>query len=351
MGTDQMISAPAEAKLSNNTKNKNKNNILISVIIPVYNTEQYLKLSINSVLAQNFLSYEVILVDDGSTDSSPAICDQFAEEYDKVRVFHTENKGAAAARNYGIEVAKGKYIAFVDSDDTISSKYLSLLYNNIVNSNADISVCGFETVESEGKSSKEQIVPGIIGLTGIDGMKKLLYQRGIMSVPWGFIATKDLWEEIRFPEGRRVEDYATIYRLFGMAKTIVFNESKLYRYYIRKSSTIFSSNAILKNTDYYNNGREMIAYISEKYPECLSAAYSRHFSACFQILSETKRKEYSKNLLDMVYGDIRVLRRDIIRDPEARKVNRMAARLSYISIRAMHAGLRLKYIFQIKKMK
>lgn len=326
-------------------------NTIISVVIPVYNTEKYIKTTVKSILKQSFQDYEIILVDDGSTDSSPEICESLAIDHDNIRVFHTENRGAAAARNYGVDVAEGSYIAFVDSDDTVDPDYLYILYNNLIDNDADISVCGFEKINDGGKATKDKTHSKVRCMTGEKAMEKLLYQRDIMSVPWGFIADRMLWEEVRFPEGRRVEDYATIYKLFGLARRVVFSKDKLYRYYIRSTSTVFSSDSLLKNTDYYQNGREMIAYVSEKYPECLSAAYSRHFSACFQILSETKRSTYSKELIDKIYGDIKILRKDVKRDKESRRANRIAASASYISIRAIHAALICKYALTTKKVK
>lgn len=321
----------------------------ISIVIPVYNTGKYLDLCMESVLAQTFTNYEVILVDDGSTDGSAEICDKWASDNEKISVLHLENSGAAVARNIGAQNARGRYIAFVDSDDTVSREYLSVLYDNLDKNNADISVAGYQKV-LEGEQISEADDENITEcLTGAEAMEKLLYQRGVMSVPWGFIVSKELCLEVPFPGGRRVEDYATIYKLFSKAKRIVFSNRVLYRYFIRPTSTVFASSAILKNTDYYMHGLDMIAYVSKEFPKYVAAAYSRHFSACFQILSETKKNEESKELLSKVYGDIRKYRSVVAKDKKTRKANKIAAYGAMFSISLMHKMLLIQHGRQVKK--
>lgn len=123
----------------------------ISIIVPVYNVEKYLEKCVRSILAQTFTDFELILVDDGSPDSSGAMCDQFAEQDQRVKVIHKENGGLSDARNAGIEIATGEYLGFVDSDDYIADDMYELLYTNIVKEDADLSICGIYDVY-EGKS-------------------------------------------------------------------------------------------------------------------------------------------------------------------------------------------------------
>lgn len=122
----------------------------ISIIVPVYNVEKYLEKCVRSILAQTFTDFELILVDDGSPDSSGAMCDQFAEQDQRVKVIHKENGGLSDARNAGIEIATGEYLGFVDSDDYIADDMYELLYTNIVKEDADLSICGIYDVY-EGK--------------------------------------------------------------------------------------------------------------------------------------------------------------------------------------------------------
>ncbi|NST07596.1 glycosyltransferase, partial [Enterococcus faecalis] len=118
----------------------------ISIIVPVYNVEKYLEKCVRSILAQTFTDFELILVDDGSPDSSGAMCDQFAEQDQRVKVIHKENGGLSDARNAGIEIATGEYLGFVDSDDYIADDMYELLYTNIVKEDADLSICGIYDV-------------------------------------------------------------------------------------------------------------------------------------------------------------------------------------------------------------
>ncbi|MFB4033578.1 glycosyltransferase family 2 protein, partial [Streptococcus pneumoniae] len=115
-------------------------NQLISVIVPVYNVEEYLKQCLDSILEQTFSNYEVILVNDGSTDSSGLICQEYAEKDTRIRYFEKENGGLSDARNYGIEQAQGEYLTFVDSDDLLDASHLTILYDALVNNDADISI-------------------------------------------------------------------------------------------------------------------------------------------------------------------------------------------------------------------
>ena len=114
---------------------------LISVIVPVYNVESYLKVCVDSILAQTYENLEIILVDDGSKDSSGKMCDEYAEKDARIKVVHKKNGGVSSARNKGLDVASGEYIGFVDSDDSTKPNMFEILYKNMVTSDADVSVC------------------------------------------------------------------------------------------------------------------------------------------------------------------------------------------------------------------
>ena len=128
-------------------------NNLVSIIIPVYNTGKYLEECMKSVLSQTYKEIEIILIDDGSTDQSPQICDQYQKEYERVKVIHQPNQGLSAARNRGIEQANGKYLMFVDSDDYFFVFMVETLYFLLSENNADMSMCSFEYVTDRGENS------------------------------------------------------------------------------------------------------------------------------------------------------------------------------------------------------
>ena len=133
-----------------------KKQVMISVIIPVYNSEKYLHKCIDSVLAQSYTNFELILVNDGSTDGSGKICDEYAEKDERVGVFHKENGGVSSARNFGIDNAKGEYICFVDSDDWLNEHMYITLIRSIEESNCDISYCGYFEVNERIKTTQEK---------------------------------------------------------------------------------------------------------------------------------------------------------------------------------------------------
>ena len=178
---------------------------LISVIVPVYNTEKYLDECVQSILNQSFTDFELLLIDDGSTDRSGAICDQYAAKDERVRVFHTENGGVSSARNVGLDEAKGEWIAFVDSDDWVSSKLLECLYSEAEKGKHDLVFCNYaevykgQTVVSQHLccTSKRDYINGIIeGLLGSYLWNKLIH-RNLFSKTTKFYNGYDLWEDLQ----------------------------------------------------------------------------------------------------------------------------------------------------------
>ena len=153
----------------------------ISFVIPVYNAEQYLRRCLDSVLSQTYSNYEIVLVDDGSTDRSACICDDYARDYSNVSVYHIPNGGASLARKKGIDVAQGEYLTFVDSDDYIAPDYLSILYHLIERYKTKLSACGVKRTEE-----REKYVPGVIGKEELLTFEKLM-PRFFKYEFWGFL--------------------------------------------------------------------------------------------------------------------------------------------------------------------
>jgi glycosyltransferase involved in cell wall biosynthesis len=198
---------------------------LISIIIPVYNTEKYLKQCINSVLSQTFTDFELILVDDGSKDSSPDICEQYAQSDDRIRVIHQKNSGVSAARNTGLNHAQGQNICFIDADDWVENDFLSTLYSNKCSSNADIVFCNIKIVYGERidlfipydsqKSTTD--IPNYLSKTG--------------TYVYGCIFSKQIVGDQRFPhEIHLCEDLYFMARLLSKCKHAVNCYIPLYNY-------------------------------------------------------------------------------------------------------------------------
>ena len=239
---------------------------LISVIVPVYKVEAYLDRCVKSLLAQSYTNMEILLVDDGSPDNCPAMCDKYASRHENIRVFHQENKGLSGARNTGIDHAKGEYLAFVDSDDLWSPYFLESLYNALKETDADISQCRWEYMH--GDELKESYDPNAKRecFTGREMLANLYIQTGAYYVvAWNKLYKKELFEEIRYPEGRIHEDEATTYKLFDLAKKCVHVDNALYGYFVGSGGTSITRNGFnLKKLDWRTANKERVQYFVEK---------------------------------------------------------------------------------------
>ena len=324
---------------------------MVSFIVPVYQAVKTLDACVAGILSQTNTDFELILVDDGSTDGSGQLCDSYTDR--RVRVLHGMNAGAAAARNRGIAAASGEWIAFVDSDDVISSAFLSSLITIASDTGADIVSCGYARCERtevyDIKSffkQKEAGRPKVSVYKDKEGAGALLYQKGFISAPWGMISKRTLWEDLAFPEGTAAEDMGTIYRLFLKASCIARTDNILYGYVQSADNTVFSTSST-RNPDYYAHSRQMLINIKKNHPELIRPAASRHLSSCCQILSETDPDNGNpavKGFVDKIYADIRSVRRIVLRDRHARLKNRAAAFISYFSIPALHKELNRRYL-------
>ena len=207
----------------------------ISVITPVYNTENYLCRCVESILAQSFSDFELILIDDGSTDNSGAICDDYAERDNRIRVFHQENKGQGAARNLALDwvyaYSNSEYISFVDSDDWVHPRYLELLYTALVKYNANISQS--QHINTDGSKEIPAISEETICVTVEE--QYLNWYSGIVCEK---LYSKKCFQSIRFPEGVLYEDTAIWYKLLFAEQHIAISKAVLYYYFINPKGTV-----------------------------------------------------------------------------------------------------------------
>ena len=237
---------------------------LISVIVPVYNVERYLKKCINSILDQTYENIEVVLVDDGSTDKSGAICDEYAAKDLRVTVIHKENGGLSSARNAGLKVAAGDLIGFVDADDYIEDTMYEKLKENMDKYGSDISVCQIY------KSYKyfTDLVDGLDKeevYEGKDKFSNLENDNYFMTVvAWNKLYKKDLFKRVKYPEGRLFEDSYVICDILSKAKKVSYLNEPLYYYTVRRSS------------------------ISRSYTE----KHSENIEACDKIINSLKKYKY-----------------------------------------------------------
>ena len=223
----------------------NMDNDLISVIIPIYNVEKYLRKCVNSVLEQTYHNVEIILVDDGSKDSSGTICDEYTKNDGRVKVIHKKNGGLSDARNVGIDVATGEYMCFIDSDDFIHKQYIEFLYEALKKYDADIAVCNFQRV-SEGETLHERsIKPSEVSVRVLSREEswlalydsKLQYQ---FTIAWSKLYRRNIFKALRFPVGRLNEDVATAHMVIGLTNKVAYVDEVLYYYLVRLGSIMNS---------------------------------------------------------------------------------------------------------------
>ena len=248
---------------------------LISVIVPVYNVEPYLRRCVDSILAQTYENLEIILVDDGSTDRSSAICDEYADKDARVRVIHKENGGSSDARNAGISIAKGKWIGFVDSDDFIEPEmYQELLFASIRN-NAEIACCG-RYIFSEKRTKAEHCFDHTRILSSSETMAELLLNNATDESVWDKLFISDLFAGIHFPIGEINEDLPVLPVLFRKSRTIV-HTGKPYYYYRTREGSISKSSYSRKSSVVIRHMQFVSAYVRDHFPELQSE------NSCFQV--------------------------------------------------------------------
>lgn len=239
-----------------------KNN-LISVVIPVYNVEKFLERCVLSVLNQNYKNIEIILVDDGSTDSSGVICDKLEQKSNIIKVYHKENGGLSDARNYGLERIKGQYVCFVDSDDILKANYIETLYNLLIENDADISQCDFARV-NDSLEFNQTIPIEVKCFNNIEMLYNLYNENAVATtVAWNKLYKVKMFNDIKYPVGKLNEDEGTTYKLIYESQKIVITNEVLYLYYMSDNS-IMRSSFNIRRLDYLDFMRERINYFNER---------------------------------------------------------------------------------------
>ncbi len=235
---------------------------LVSVIIPVYKVEKELKRCVESVLNQTYKNLEIFLVDDGSPDDCPQICDEYSKIDHRIRVIHKENGGLSDARNAGLDIAKGEYIAFVDSDDWVESDYIENLYTNAVKEEADISIIGFTMVWDGGKTRRFSNDKEYYVFDREQAVRELLKQDKFYCMVWQKLYKKYIFKDIRFPVGKLYEDVAICMPIFLNANRVVISGKTKYNYYQRGTS-IANSKFNPEKLYYLECCKEIIKYSDE----------------------------------------------------------------------------------------
>lgn len=210
---------------------------LISVIVPVYNVEKYLDRCVESIVNQTYTNLEIILVDDGSPDRCPAMCDEWAKRDNRIKVIHKENGGLSDARNAGMRVASGDYIAFVDSDDWIEAQMYQILYDTMVATDSDVVSCGAKRVWTDGTPAQEVIsVSRNRVLEQEAAIKAMITGDGLVQIAWNKLYRRNLIKDILFPLGVICEDEFWTWQVIVRAKRVSILRESYYNYLQRDDS-------------------------------------------------------------------------------------------------------------------
>lgn len=271
---------------------------LISIIVPVYNVGEYVAKCIESIVNQTYTNLEIIIVNDGSTDNSGAICERYAEKDDRIIIIHQENQGLSMARNNGIDIATGEYIGFIDSDDWIEPDMFETLYTVAVENDADISMCNFYYVHDSGyKSPFSNETTGTKVLTGVHKITHNI--RIANNFVWNKLYRRHLFNGTRFPKDKLYEDIFLIYKLIDNANKMVTTSQCEY-YYLRRENGITLREFKLNQFDNTEAYIERYEYISNKYPSLEKTCRKQIFLSLLWVL----RKAYVWNYIEMYTEEI-----------------------------------------------
>ncbi len=236
---------------------------MVSIIVPVYNVEDQLSRCVESLIRQTYTNLEIILVDDGSTDSSGKLCDEYKMQDSRIKVVHQQNAGLSGARNSGLDIASGEYIYFVDSDDYLAKDTIDKLIHQLHRFDADVMACGFSYVYDGAKpefrfTSDE---PGV--WSGKESVIQMMRTNNICTVVWNKLYKAELWEGVRFPVGHIHEDEATTYKVLYKAKIVAYTPECLYKYFQRGGS-LMNAGLSGRYKDYILALNNRIAYFNDR---------------------------------------------------------------------------------------
>ena len=267
-----------------------KGSELISVIVPIFNIKEYVEKCIKSIVEQTYTNLEIILVDDGSTDGSGEICDQFALQDDRITVFHKTNGGLSDARNYALDRVNGDLIAFVDGDDWIHPEMYEIMHSIMKEKNADIVTCGFEQHKIE--FAKQHYIQDNLNIKILTREEALCDIETPLVVAWNKLYKSEIFSDIRYPKGKLHEDEYVIHRILYKCTRIAVIDSPLYFYTIRDNSIVS-----VMTPQRINNAleafRDRIEFSYDmRWNEVMPAVVKRYCDYCINIYYDIQNGRY-----------------------------------------------------------
>ena len=255
----------------------------VSVVVPVYNVKKYLNKCVNSIIAQTYDNYEVLLIDDGSTDGSSEMCDKFAAQYEKISAFHKENGGQSDARNYANKYLKGEYIVYIDSDDYVEPNYISVMVECREKYNADLVIASHIDEDEYGKVLSKKVFDNKVTIYDAKlALEEMCYENLICTSPCGKLIKREHIFKNEFPKGMIYEDLATIYKIIGSCNKIAYINCSIYHYIQRNGSTMHSEYSP-KVLHVMQASENLLNYVEKYYPDIRSAAIQRYFFSANEV--------------------------------------------------------------------
>ncbi len=306
-------------------------NPLVTVIIPIYNVEDYLEKCVESVLNQTYKNIEIILVDDGATDRSGMVCDELQARDNRIKVIHKANGGLADARNAAINVMTGEYVTCIDSDDWVSEDYISYLLSLLLDNDCDISMVQLKKIYKV-TDEFDQVEEKVEIINKVNAIEFYLYQKKFTASAHCKMYKSSILQEIRYPKGMYYEDMAVICQLLDMSDRVAVSNQQKY-YYFQRETSIMGESFNEKKMHRIKIAKDIFIFIKIKYPELIDAAKFRIFLAAAQTYREIPYKDEYASYIDVAWADIKKYRAGVIRNSKAKASSRLIAMSSFLGKR------------------
>lgn len=319
-------------------------NPLISIVVPVYNVEGYLRKCVNSISSQSYDNLQIILIDDGSTDQSGSICDDLSAADPRILVFHTPNQGLSGARNYGMKQVTGDYVLFVDSDDYIGIDHVDNLHKALLsNPGTELAITGRtsffdgqEKVKAKQADEPGRVLPPAEALSiAIGSTDSTLFREHA----WGKLYHKTLYPLLEFPIGKLYEDRYVFYKVVLNSSLIAYENSNDYFYLADRSGSIMN-NVSLRHFDCLKATEEMLEYTQGSCPEAYPYVLKRYYSellSYFGVANQLKETSIS----DELFSIIKSFRSDVLTSSATHLSTKIAYAISYLGKYPLEAAVKI----------
>lgn len=294
---------------------------LVSMIVPVYNVAQYLDRCITSLTGQTYRNIEILLVDDGSTDGSGALCDLWQSRDPRVKAFHKPNGGLSDARNFGLERASGGYVCFIDSDDWLDARFVERMLGTLLDTGSDIVECDYVATEGTDPLREPAQAPGAPAVfDGTECFHRFLTNTFFVTV-WNKLYRREVLADLPFVKGVYHEDEYWTYRVFSRARRACRLGYAGYFYFQRPGSIVHTSPSLKRLTDAFTAGKERIDFIEAQYPEFSSIGYEKMMYTCMFLFREAKHSDIPQKaaLQEELFAYFRVIWKKYLKTGQYRK--------------------------------